>query len=332
MSQQIYLKGSLLFIFILQSFFANTQSYDRQFMADLKSRVIKGDKADESKWFAYEGQLGEGRTVYVLLNEDIFDPKGKEKKRVWGEYFYKKYHKTIQLEGQLKGAKIDLKEIVEGKQIGKIVFDGDKNTGLWMNLKGKEYPLELNTIDLEEYVQEYYADQSSRISNPSFRSFVQEYRNDITPTVITIEDDFEDKIEDKMAAKYLDKELLKMQKEYEMMTIEYFYGTALFQEQYFTLFSVEHSTPNAAGVDDYFIWVHTFSYDGKLISKQNLGCDCTDNGMNTEYSSSILVLADWSRLMVYLGNNTMDFELDKTTRNASVRYYKLEDKGKVIKQ
>lgn len=333
MFQQINLKGSFLFILLFQSFFANAQSYDHQFMVDLKKRVIKKDKTDENKWYAYEGQLGEGRTVYFLLNESIFTPKGKENKEVWGEYFYKKYHRPIQLEGKLKGTKIHLKEIVQGKHTGTIVFDTEENNGLWKDNKGKEYPLKLTTIDLEEYVQEYYADQSSRIKNASFRSFVERYRNDITPTIITVENDqSEDKIEDEVAAKYLDKELLKTQKKFEMMTIEYFYGTALFQEEYLTLFTIEHSTPNAAGVDDHFIWMHTFSYDGQLISKHNLGCDCIDSGANSEYASYINVLVDWSSLMVYLGDSSFDFELDKTTRSSSIIHYKIQNKGKVIKQ
>ena len=78
--------------------------------------------------------------------------------------------------------------------------------------------------------------------------------------------------------------------------------------------------------------MHTFSYDGKLISKHNLGCDCIDGGMNSEYATYISVLVDWNNLMVYLRQSFLDFELDKSSSSSSMTYYKIQDKGKVIKQ
>jgi hypothetical protein len=333
MFQKINLKLSLLLVLIMQSFFANTQNYDGQFIVDLKDRVMKNKETDNEKWYAYKGQLGEGRTVYFLLNEYVFDPPKKE--IVWGEYFYGKYHTAIKLEGKIKGGKIHLKETVKGKHTGTIIFDADKNNGLWMDNKGKEYPIELSTIDLRDYVQEYYADQSSRIKDVELRKLVQKYRTDIIIPTMTGVDIKKERIEDAIATKYLDENFVATKTEYDVMTIEYFHGEALFNEEYFILFSMEHSSPGAGGVIDDYLWMHTFSYEGKLISKKQLGCSCQDTDMGenaADHGSNVTALLDWDRLIVYRTYGSFYFESDEISRDSYVDYYKLGRNGKLIKQ
>lgn len=94
---------------------------------------------ERSCFYDYDGKIG---TAEIQLSLYLVDSKGKLK----GNYCYKKYETKIELEGHIKGDKIELTEFIDGKVNGYFSGrtysdEGDFFEGTWTNRsKTASYP------------------------------------------------------------------------------------------------------------------------------------------------------------------------------------------------
>lgn len=106
-------------------------------------------------WTNFEGTLGK---ISIQMSLFRFDD-GQLK----GNYCYKKYESKIQLIGQIKGSKIVITELLNGKPNGhfegKIFTDNlDRFEGTWIDISNKksiEFKLRLNSISGNQFTNHY---------------------------------------------------------------------------------------------------------------------------------------------------------------------------------
>ena len=325
------IKLVLLFFICFNHLSFSQNSYDSEFIAKLKSDVMKGQKDKYEQWKAFEGKLGKDKRVFFLLNTYIYNPK---KTKIWGEYLYTKYNTPIQLEGILKGSKVYLKEFVKGKHTGTLIFDMENSTGEWTNNQGSTYTIEIELCELRAYVQQYYSNRLEDIQNKNFKAFVKGYKTSIIPNFAAISDSDEkrtQKIDRKIAAQYLKKSGYE---NFDDDQAGYLYGDAFFTEHHIYLFTIEYYSPRAFGIDDQLLLVHIFDYKGNLKSSKNLGCNCNDSdmGIEAEHSRSASILVDWDKITIFKKGNSIYFEQDKEINQSWIDYYKISPTGELIEQ
>lgn len=306
-------------------------SYDSEFIVKLKDDVMKGKDDKYEKWKAFEGILGKDKRVYFLLSTYIYNPK---ETKIWGEYIYAKYNKPIKLEGTVKGSRVYLKEFVEGKHTGTLIFDTEEDTGEWINNAGLKYSIDIESCALKTYVQQYYSNRLKDIKDKNFKTFVKGYKAKMIPSFsedINYPEDDRKRIERKIAAKYLKEGGYE---DFNDNQAGYLYGDAFFTENYIYLFTIEYYFPGAFGIEDQMLLVHIFDYDGRLKSTKNIGCDCFDSdmGIEAEHMSNSSILVDWAKITVFTKSNSTYFELDKEVNTSEVDYYKITKEGELLEQ
>lgn len=133
------------------------------------------------------------------------------------------------------------------------------------------------------------------IKNDSLKEFVNNFTSQTLP--FNIDNPHEENVIDKE----LLKQFLNIEFDDENAGLEeYYYGDVFYGEDYIGLIHTHYYTPGAFGIENYFIEFASLTYDGKLISKKELGCFCNDTnmGINDYYATEVALDIEMEKITV----------------------------------
>jgi hypothetical protein len=217
------------------------------------------------------GRLGT-HMVYMVL-------RGGEAGPLQGQYFYATHRKEIPLSGTTQNGRISFTETVEAQITG--TWEGERDNfsfrGVWTSPNGKQLPYQLYTIDQAAYLEQRDGRQLADIQDTHIRALAGLYEEATLPFTATFSTERPELELARDAYGYVFAD-----------TSELYYYNALYAGQcvlmpdYFALLTLHSYSPGAFGIDNAFIRLATFRYDGKVISQVELGChSCYDSNIGS---------------------------------------------------
>lgn len=229
----------------------------------------------------WKGIIDDRYIIYMELNI--------ANNKVNGIYFYEHQRKEIILRGVMDGARLHLIEIVNQQETGSFsgeIVAGSQMIGSWQNPSNtKKLVWKQRAISAAVYDAALSEKGLYSISNVNFKKLVKGFEAKERP--FRIKDYWEgDTISEKQAVKYMN----YVEEDWSMFTV-FYKGYVLFEEDYVGLITNIYDTPGAFGVHNNFIWLYRYTYDGKLIDAEEMGCYCYDSNMGSnDYYSTALEL------------------------------------------
>lgn len=275
----------------------------------------------------YAGRLGD-YPVEALLQGGTDGP-------LSGRYFYESQRKEIQLEGATEGGRIRLRESVNGQTTGNWLGERDNFSfrGTWTSPKGKELAFQLYPVGCATYLNALGCCTLADIQDKRLRAIAALYTEVSLPFSPSFEGEDERKELPAEALTYVFADTSELS----------FYnavypGQVFFQPDYFGLVTLHNYSPGAFGINNSYLRLATFRYDGRAISQVELGCDdCSDTnlGAGDYYSTRDECVIKAGRITCHRveehGSMNLDEEQEEflETKNDTL-YFHLHPDGMVV--